>query len=264
MLDRRFKEAEVTFAQLRKQFLRGEISRDQFAESLKKLRLFDDQGKCWMIGVQSGKWYYYDGQTWRQSEPPVDRQELILCPECQHYNEPGVRVCESCGAILTETVTKIACPVCGNLIDPTLKTCPYCQTQVISERTFTQKGEKAEVLGTEKRGEETEFSFLKAADHFSFFFFFGGLGIIIGVLFGLILGATEFFPNFVSLLPASLKEMQGKLVGGLVFSLLGGIFGFILAALSGLVLAILINASIYFFGGPGFRLEKSKRKIFPK
>jgi len=50
-------------------------------------------------------------------------------------------------------------------------------------------------------------------------------------------------------------------MGGLIFSLLGGVFGFVVAAASGFLLALLVNAAIYFFGEPGFRLEKSRRRI---
>jgi len=88
--------------------------------------------------------------------------------------------------------------------------------------------------------------------------FFGGLGILFGILLGLIAGATEFLPGVGALLPAFLQEMQGKLVGGLFYSFLGGLLGFLVMAAGGFLLAFLINASIYFFGGPGFRLKKAR------
>lgn len=261
MLDRRFRAVELSFYQLSKQFRRGEISREQYAEALRKLRLLDNEGRCWMIGAQTGRWYYYDGQKWIQSEPPEDGRGSVLCPNCYHQNEPEARTCQACGTVLVKTSTKIVCLNCGNLIDPALKICPYCETEVYGQAEVAQTGEKAAESFPETWPAEASWVYLRSVDRVTFLLFSGGLGIFLGVLFGLLLGSTEFFPGFVASLPAFLKDMQGKLVGGLVFSLLGGVLGFILAALSGFILALLINAAIYFFGPPGFRLEKIKKRI---
>jgi len=257
MVARRFKIAEDNFSRLRKQFLRGEISREQFAESLRKSRLIDDEGKCWMIGAQSGQWYYYDGKTWIQSEPPKDENDFLICPSCDSYNDPASKICSNCGAILVKMSTKIICSECGSLIDSVLKTCPYCGAKI--KRITDEK--IMDGVASEKSLEDHKIWFLKSVDHLSFLFFFGGLGIFLGILFGLIIGSTEFFPELVSNLPPFLKEMQGKLLGALVFSGLGGIFGFALAAAFGFVAALLVNASIYFFGGPRFRLGKTRSRF---
>lgn len=261
MLDRRFRAVELSFHQLSKQFRRGEISRDQYAEALRKLRLLDNEGRCWMIGAQTGRWYYYDGQKWIQSEPPEDGRGSILCPNCYHQNEPEARVCGVSGAVLVKTSTKIVCLNCGNLIDSALKVCPYCETEVYSQSEVAPVGDGSARLEPATRPAEASWTYLRTVDQVTFMLFSGGLGIFLGVLFGLILGSTDFFPGLVASLPAFLKDMQGKLVGGLVFSLLGGVLGFVLMAISGFVLALLVNASIYFFGEPGFRLEKKKREF---
>ncbi|MGB9906994.1 MAG: double zinc ribbon domain-containing protein [Candidatus Saccharicenans sp.] len=261
MLDRRFRAVELSFYQLSKQFRRGEISREQYAEALRKLRLLDNEGRCWMIGAQTGRWYYYDGQKWIQSEPPEDGRGSVLCPNCYHQNEPEARTCVACGTVLVKTSTKIVCLNCGNLIEATLKVCPYCEAEVNGPVEVVQAGDKAAESLPEAGPTGASWAYLRSVDQMTFLLFSGGLGIFLGVLFGLILGSTEFFPQFVASLPAFLKDMQGKLVGGLVFSLLGGVLGFILAAASGFLLALLINAAIYFFGEPGFRLEKSRKKI---
>jgi len=261
MPDRRFRAVEASFSQLSKQFKRGDISRDQYAEALKKLRLVDGEGRCWMIGAQTGRWYYYDGQQWIQSEPPEDGVEAVLCPVCYHQNEPEAKNCESCGAALVKTSTKIVCVVCGNLIDHNLKTCPFCGAGLCGQPEGSVPEQKTGTGISESKPAESGSIYLRSVDQVSFLLFFGGLGIFLGVLFGLVLGSTEFFPGLVSALPVFLKEMQGKLMGGLVFSFLGGIFGFVLAAASGFFLALLVNATIYFFGEPGFRLERSRRRI---
>jgi len=63
MVDKRFQIVESNFDRLRQKFIKGQLSREQFAESLRKLRLFDDHGRCWMLGAQSGQWYFYDGKN---------------------------------------------------------------------------------------------------------------------------------------------------------------------------------------------------------
>lgn len=261
MLSRSFRAVEESFYQLSKQFRRGELSREQFAEALRKLRLLDEEGRCWMIGAQTGRWYYYDGQKWIQSEPPEDGRDYLLCPNCYHWNEPQARNCEACGSILIKTSTKIVCLECGNLVDPGSKVCPFCGAETCGRPEELVSARKPETAGPERRAEEERVTYLRSVDQATFLLFSGGLGIFLGVIFGLILGSTGFLPGFISVLPGFLKEMQGKLIGGLVFSLLGGVFGFILAAVSGFLLALLINAAIFFFGGPGFRLEKSRKKI---
>jgi hypothetical protein len=262
MVERRFKIAEDDFSRLRKMFIRGEISREQFAESLRQIRLIDDEGKCWMIGAQTGKWYYYDGKNWIKSEPPEDGKDFLICPVCDSYNSSESKVCSNCGTILVKTATEIVCPQCGSLIDSEVKVCPFCGTEIkrmIDERLDEKLVDSGQSL---RKSEDQETWFLRSVDQLSFLSFFGGLGIFLGILSGLIIGSTEFFPDLVSTLPAFFKEIQGKLLGGLVFSVLGGILGFVLAAAFGFLVALLINASIYFLGGPKLRLEKTRGKSF--
>jgi len=262
MVERRFRIAENDFSRLRKMFIRGEISREQFAESLRQLRLIDDEGKYWMIGAQTGKWYYYDGKNWIQSEPPENGRNFLICPVCDSYNSSQAKVCSNCGRILVRKATEIVCPQCGSLIESEVKVCPFCGTEVeitIDERLEEKLSESGPAL---KKLEDQETWFLRSVDQLSFLFFFGGLGIFLGILSGLIIGSTEFFPDLISVLPSFFKEIQGKLLGGLVFSVLGGISGFMLAAAFGFLVALLVNASIYFLGGPKLHLEKTRGKIF--
>jgi len=260
MMARKFKAVELSFTRLRKQYLRGEISREQFADSLKKLRLLDNEGRCWMLGAQTGRWYYYDGKQWIQSELPKESQDGLICPDCYHENSPQARTCELCGATLIKTSTKMVCINCGNLIDYDRKVCPLCGIEVVgkSDELLTEKSQVSP-SSVESPSEEN-MAYLKSVDKMSFLFFSGGLGIFLGVLFGLILGVTDFFSGVVAGLPSFLQEMQGTLVGAVVFSILGGLAGFVLVAAAGFILALLINGAIYFFGGPGFHLEKGTKR----
>ncbi len=43
---------------------------EQFETEVEKLQFKDGVGRCWMLGAQSGKWYFHDGTGWKQAEPP--------------------------------------------------------------------------------------------------------------------------------------------------------------------------------------------------
>jgi len=259
MVDKRFQIVESNFERLHQKFIKGQLSREQFAESLRKLRLFDDHGRCWMLGAQSGQWYFYDGKKWVKAEPPADSRETKSCPVCGYDNDVQAEVCSRCQSSLTEGPARLACPGCGRLLAEGQSICPACGATVRADENQNQAKDQSQPVGGKKINEETDLWYLNAADPLSFLLFFGGLGILLGILFGLMAGATEFFPGLPALLPAGLQEMQGNLVGGLVFSFLGGLLGFLIMAAGGFILAFLINASIYFFGGPGFKLQRARR-----
>ena len=63
-------EIERRLHLLRQKLNAGAISSEQFETEVEKLHFTDAIGRAWMIGAQSGKWYYYDGRQWVQSEPP--------------------------------------------------------------------------------------------------------------------------------------------------------------------------------------------------
>ncbi len=65
-----FKEAEERFYELKGRFDAGAISQEEFKAQLEGLKVQDSQGRYWMIGVQSGKWYFHDGTRWVRAEPP--------------------------------------------------------------------------------------------------------------------------------------------------------------------------------------------------
>ncbi len=67
----RYKHAEEEYFKLRGQFDTGRITQEQFDEKLRELMIQDANGRYWMIGADSGKWYFYDGAKWVQGEPYV-------------------------------------------------------------------------------------------------------------------------------------------------------------------------------------------------
>ncbi|MGB9300940.1 MAG: tetratricopeptide repeat protein [Anaerolineae bacterium] len=67
-----FSDTERRFRELRKDLDAGEIDEQEFEVELRRLQVLDEQGRYWMIGAQSGLWYFYDGEKWVQGEPPTE------------------------------------------------------------------------------------------------------------------------------------------------------------------------------------------------
>lgn len=70
MSNDKFRQAEDQFFLLRGQFESKRITREQFDAALKELMVQDADGRYWMIGADSGKWYMHDGKNWVEAQPP--------------------------------------------------------------------------------------------------------------------------------------------------------------------------------------------------
>jgi hypothetical protein len=57
-----------------------------------------------------------------------------------------------------------------------------------------------------------------------------------------------------------LIDIQGKMVGTLIYAVLGAVLGFIGAGIVGLAAAVLFNLASYFTGGFKIRLAPVKKK----
>lgn len=77
-----FENAEREFLKLKGQLAAGRITSEQFDAALKDLIVEDAQGKFWMLGSDSGKWYVHDGQTWVEADPPelVESKSKVTAP----------------------------------------------------------------------------------------------------------------------------------------------------------------------------------------
>ncbi len=64
-----YRQAEDKYFRLRGQFDTGRLSQDEFDAALRELMIQDSQGRYWMLGADSGKWYYYDGAKWILGDP---------------------------------------------------------------------------------------------------------------------------------------------------------------------------------------------------
>lgn len=72
----RFEQVEQQVKALRGRYQAGEISREQLQNELRSLMILDDQGRWWMLGLESNRWYYYDGQSWIAATPPGYEQRI--------------------------------------------------------------------------------------------------------------------------------------------------------------------------------------------
>jgi len=250
-MDAKFKDVEAVFSRMKRRFRGGEISKREFIDSLKQLRIKDEEGRFWMIGPQSGKWYYFEGKDWVQSSPPSIREKKAICIYCGYENDLETAVCAGCGGRVGEGKEEEKpenCPECGSEIDPETDACPYCAAR---ELKSAKDGEKPGV----QRDDPGVVYIVRSVQPLSFLWFSGGVGTVVGVLLGLLAGATDFFPGLTETLPAFFKDMQGKLVGSVVFAGLGGVLGFLAASLAGFLIALAANGVLSFIGGLKVRIE---------
>lgn len=243
-MEKQFENVEEEFTRLKREFRLGKISRREFIEQLKKLRLKDEEGRFWMIGAQSGKWYFFDGKNWVQSEPPSLEEGKAICIHCGFENKLEAEVCARCGENLKEK--QDFCPQCGHKLEETFLECPYCSKEKEGEEAI-----KGEALEKDKR----PYSVFRSLSPISFLFFMGVTGIFIGILFGAFAGTMDFSYKIVRIMPAFFSELHGTVVGGIIYAILGGILGFLVFSLIGFLAALIINLISSFVGGIKVHLE---------
>ena len=96
---KRFREVEQSVAALRQQFAQGQITRNQLENELKRLMVLDDQGRWWTLGVDSKRWYRYDGREWVPDTPP------------QTSSQPAVQAPSAAASMNVPTETGVQPPV---------------------------------------------------------------------------------------------------------------------------------------------------------
>lgn len=105
----RFKTVEAEYFRLRGQLAAGRITRAQLEATLKEIMLQDAQGRWWTLGVDSGKWYVRQGETWIESAPPVAStgappQVIVVQvpaqPPAPTYAQTSSSGCSSCGCLV--------------------------------------------------------------------------------------------------------------------------------------------------------------------
>jgi len=239
-MNRAFREVDNSFQVLRQRFREREISRREFIDQLKKLRLKDDQGRFWMIGAQTGRWYYFDGREWIPADPPAESPVKRKCYACGLDNEEAASACARCGESLERTAA--LCPSCGAKLDSPFQKCPSCSR----EAEVSPFAEEALFKGRE-RG-EGEFV-LRHISALSAFAAFGGFGLILGIGAGAFAGAAGSLSGLAARLPDFMSTLHGTLMGGIMFGVAGAIAGFLSAGLLGCLLALVFNLTASISGG---------------
>ena len=243
-----FKDVEIAFQSLRRQFREKTISRREFIDRLKKLWLRDSQGRFWMIGAQSGRWYFFDGRDWVLSDPPSEDSGRTKCLSCGLENDSGAVTCVRCGESLREK--EAACPNCGLPLESPNQKCPSCS-----------RGAEASPLDEEVLFKTPKENFvLRRLSAASLFFFSGGTGLILGLILGAFAGASDFFSEMAKVLPDALSILKGTLMGGIVFAALGGLLGFVILGAVGFLLAHLFNGISAVVGGFRVTLDHAQEK----
>ncbi len=290
-MEKKFKEVEKAFEELKRKFREKEISRMEFIDQLKTLRLKDKKGRFWMIGSQSGMWYFHDGEDWIQSEPPSIQEGKAICIYCGFENKIESVLCARCGQKLTEE--EYYCKNCGHKLDRPDQDCPNCSKEFesivreeieakdedLTEEAEEDKGkdsirENEELMAEEEekeddedidekmeeafKGERTTNFVFRSLSPLSFLLFWGAFGLLLGIIIGAFTGATDYFYEIGRVVPSFLKSFQGNLLGGIIYAIVGGVVGFIAFGVFGFCITYIINFALAIAGGIKIRMEKIK------
>jgi len=85
----RFQQAEQRFQGLRRRYQEGNLSETDYDLQLQELVIEDKDGAHWMIGADTGRWYWFNGDTWIPREPP--QAQATNAPTEVSSPTPGIR-----------------------------------------------------------------------------------------------------------------------------------------------------------------------------
>lgn len=72
----RFDEVERKVKVLRQRYEAGALTRDQLQQELRTLMFQDEDGHWWMLGLETNRWYFFDGRDWVAADPPRDEEPV--------------------------------------------------------------------------------------------------------------------------------------------------------------------------------------------
>jgi hypothetical protein len=239
---KKFREIEELYKDLKERQAAGEVSAEDMKSELKKMMLRDEENRFWMLGGKSGGWYMYDGSAWNPSDPyEREATPLILQPEAALSEKP-----RPAAALEVEKAgekPETLCRFCHSRMDEHDAYCRFCGA---SPKAGPAKPERRPA------GDEIH---IRSVRVFSLVIFLGGLGLVLGVVFGASFGIFNMLGDLIYQFPMMLQEMRGKFLGGLFFGALGGIAGFLAFAVLGLFLGLFFNALTFVFSGLRFKIR---------
>lgn len=74
---------------LRRDFQAGKINQAAFTAAVDELGFQDSWGRYWLLGAQSGAWYYYDGQDWQLADPRQADQLPFRDEQGRYWQQRG-------------------------------------------------------------------------------------------------------------------------------------------------------------------------------
>lgn len=83
-----FHHIEEEYFKLRGQFAVGRITESEFDDALHDLTVQDAHGRYWMIGANTGRWYFFDGTKWIEGDP-FQEQTFPRAPLAEEILEPA-------------------------------------------------------------------------------------------------------------------------------------------------------------------------------
>jgi len=86
-----FQKTIASYKEIQTSHKAGELSTEDYHAALAKLVVQDDKGEYWMMGVESGEWYWYNGEDWDLRSAPLilPKEEKDPQPATPAAQEPG-------------------------------------------------------------------------------------------------------------------------------------------------------------------------------
>ncbi len=241
---KKFEEIERLYKELKDRQAAGEVSAEDMKAELKKMMIRDEDNRYWMLGGKTGGWYVYDGSAWNADDPyRHEETPLVLLTEAGTQEKKQAAVVREAPPQAAEK-SEMLCKFCHSRMEEHDAYCKFCGA--------SQKAAAKQPPARRPAADEIQ---VKSVRLFSLIIFLGGLGLVLGVVFGASFGIFKILGDLIYQFPVMLQEMRGKFLGGLFFGALGGIAGFAAFAVLGALLGLFFNALCFVFTGPRFKIR---------
>jgi len=288
-----FQQSEARYQELRERLDLKEITPEEMKQQLKALMVLDDEGRYWMIGGKTGRWYLYENNQWLEREPyppssetrspqegertlppmheasPAPKPAAPAPTPVSHQNELG-------GESETRRHQTPEPPPASRPVPPPTPTPPAQgvikpqahpkplpgKPRPQASGTLYPSGSELPSGSQAPTGVPFTLS-ITAIQPLSLALILGGLGLLLGLVGGAILGilpVPQFLNEYLYILPPFMREAMGQVLGGILFGACGGLLGFVLFFVLALVKALMVNLLLFLFGGLRLTVHQSKNR----